>query len=234
MAFKDDDLNMWNQWKSDPNSKNLSALIKQVKPILYTGTQAYRGSLSDAVIDAEAKKQAVTAFKTYDPSRGVKVSTHVMNYMPKVNRLNYKYQDLYKVPELRRIKFDTFNRATNDLNESLGREPTTEEVASSLGWSKAEVARHQAESFGELSDSQPYAADVGAYDLETENIAAYVYHDLTPRDKLVLEHTTGYNGKQVLNRQQIMKQLNMTSGQLSYAKQRISQKILEAKGRGIT
>lgn len=233
MSISDQDLNKWNTWKKDPSSNNLSSLVKQMNPVIFKAVQINQGSLSPAVIEAEAKLQAFKAFKTYDPSKNVKLSTHLTNQLQKVSRLNYKYQELYKVPEDRRIKFNTFNSVKDTLKDSMGRDPTTEELASNLGWSNAEIKRYASEERSELSTSLPYSSDIGSYDTADETLLAYIYHDLDPQQKLVLEYVTGYNGRKRLSNSEIKNKLGITQGQLSYMKGQFTQKIKDARGRGI-
>jgi hypothetical protein len=52
-----------------------------------------------------------------------------------------------------------------------------------------------------------------------------VYHDLSPLQKSIFEHTTGYGGAPVLDGKAMMKKLNLTQGQLSYEKSKIIARI---------
>jgi DNA-directed RNA polymerase specialized sigma subunit len=176
-------------------------------------------------LESEAKLQAVKAFETYSPSIGVKLSTHLTNYLKKVNRLAYKHQEIYTVPEDRRIKYHTFDRVKENLKDSLDRDPTIEEMAHELKWSRAEVGRYYKEQRRELSDTQPHANDIPIYTDTKSALLSYAYHDLPPKDKLLLEYTMGYGGKPKMSDPEIMRKLNMTRGQLSYAKKLLTNKV---------
>jgi len=199
---------------------------------MFSATKINQGTLAPAVIQAEAKLQALKAFQTYDPKHEVKLSTHVHNYLQKVNRLNYQYQEIFAVPEQRRIKYTTFQKAKQDLEESLRREPNAEELADHLHWSRAEVGRFLAESKTELSDSQPHASDLGIHEDPHASVMSYLYNDLPPEKKLLFEHAMGYNGKARLSNPQLMKKLNLTQGQLSYAKKDLRDLVMKAKQGG--
>jgi DNA-directed RNA polymerase specialized sigma subunit len=231
MTVQDDDLQHWQTWKHSPTPENLSALVGQVQPLLYRATQINQGSLPPAVIEAQAKLEAKKAFQSFDPKRGVKLSTHVTNYLQKVNRLNYKYQEIYAVPENRRIKFTAYQTAKDDLAEDLGREPNLSELSSHLHWSQAEVARFNSEGIHELSDNQPYMSDANSNDTADDTLVSYAYNDLLPNHKVVFEHTTGYGGKPIMSGHDLMKKLDMTQGQLSYAKSRIKEAFKKAMKR---
>lgn len=223
--MESDDIQKWRAWKQNPTPDNLNTLLRQMAPIMYSATKINQGTLSPALVEAESKIQAVSAFKSFDPNRGVKLSTHLTNCLQKVNRLNYKYQEIFAVPEQRRIKYTVFHAAKSHLNDTNNRDPTSEELAHHLGWSRAEVNRFNSENRTELSDAQPHANDVALHDTTDSTLISYVYNDLTPKNKLLFEHTTGYNNKPILNNPQLMKKLDMTQGQLSYAKKQLTHHV---------
>lgn len=235
MSAAEKDIAYWTAWRAKPTSDNLHNLLKQVTPVLHNAVKANQGTLSPNVIMAEAKIQAVGAFKTFDPKMGVKLSTHLTNSLQKVNRLNYKYQEVFEVPEQRRIKFKTYQNTKTHLEETLNRQPTSEELAHELHWSMAEIERFEQESRKELSDSQPISSGISGKDTTQNALEAYIYHDLpTPEHKLVFEHTTGYGGKAQLSNPEIMKKLKITQGQLSYYKKTLRDITKNAQGRDIS
>lgn len=224
------DYKYWEQWNKTKDDKDLSVLLKQVNPLIQYSVFQQKGSLPTPIIEAEAKLQAVNAFKTYDPSKGTKLSTHLTNYLKKVSRLNYQYQEIYKVPEARRIKYQTFTTAKDELTQKYGRPPTVLELAEKLNWSNAEVSRFLSESKQELSDSQPLSNDTKFYgDNSDSTMLAYIYNDLPTKDKLLFEHTTGYGGKPILDNNELAKRLEMTPGQISYAKKKLVNKIVDVR-----
>lgn len=233
MSVGDKDVEYWQNWKRDKNPQTLSTLLKQVKPVIYKATSINQGSLAPAVIEAEAKIQAVKAFETYDPRRGVKLSTHLTNYMQKVNRLNYKYQEIYSVPEHRRIKFTSFEQVRERLKDLYGRSPTDQEMADEMQWSVAEVNRFMLENKKELSDTQPYSSDIHSNDTQRQTTLQYVYNDLSPKHQKIFEHTTGYNDKPIYDNEKLRQKFKLTQGQLSYAKSMLKDKVKDAFGMGI-
>lgn len=228
MKTSDKDLQYWEIWNKSKRQEDLSSLLKQVNPLINKAVYKQSGSLAPAILESEAKIQALNAFKTFNPQKQVKLSTHVTNYLKKLTRLNYEHQEVFKVPEARRIKYHTYATVKSHMEEDVGRAPTLEELAEKLGWSYAEVGRFQRENKKELSDAQPISNDANFFRKDTAaRTLAYIYNDLPPKDKLVLEYTTGYGGKDVLSNKEIMKKLNMTQGQLSYAKTKLTDKLVE-------
>ena len=57
----------------------------------------------------------------------------------------------------------------------------------------------------------------------------YAYHSMSPRQQIIFEHTSGYQGVKRLTNKQIMKKLNITQGVLSYEKNKINSLLKELK-----
>ena len=230
MTPKDKDVALWKQWNKSKSTSDLSKLLHQVNPLIYTVAQQYAGNIAPAILEAEAKIQAVRAFNTYNPNKGTKLSTHLMNQLKKTSRFAYKHQEIYTVPEDRRIKYHTFNSVKSHLKDKYDRDPTIEELADSLKWSNSEVKRYHNEDIKELSDSQPIATDSGFYKHQTDPITSYIYNDLAPDEKVLMESITGLNGKSPLSNKEVMRKLNMTQGQFSYAKRKLVNKLKRLRG----
>ena len=230
MSYKDQDYDLWNTWKETKDKKDLSKLLNNMKPIIYTQIKPLRGAISDKVLETEAKIQAMNAFRSYSPSKATKLSTHVTNQLQKVNRLVYNNMEMLSIPEARRIKFKNFEAVSSHLEDEFGRPPTISELADELGWSRAEVQRFKNESWKELSDSTPTMFDVSANDDPNHALVSYVYNDLSPKHQNVFEMVGGYGGKRQKSDDEIMKKLRMTRGQLSYAKTKIKKELQTALG----
>ena len=226
----DHDFTLWNSWKQSNSEKDLSKLLKNMAPVLYSATKPLQGSASPKILEAEAKIQAMKAFKTYDPNKGTKLSTHVTNQLQKVNRLAYGNMELLSVPEHRRYKYKTFDAARTNLGEDLGRDPNLLELSDELGWSRAEVERFQQENRKELSESRPGVSDLSFGNDPNEMLLSYVHSDLSPEQQSVFEMSTGYGGSEQKDNPSIMQTLKMTIGKLSYTKNLIKKKIQMAMG----
>lgn len=227
---KNKDLELWKTWNQSKDPSDLSSLYKSINPLIHHSIKPLRGSVSDTVLESEAKLQALKAFKTFDPSKDVQLSTHVANQLKKVNRITYNNMELLSVPEKRRIKFKNYEATESNLEEELGRPPSMVEMADALGWSKAEVARHKSESWKELSASNPNVSDAGFHDDANSTLTSYVYNDLNPRYQTIFEMATGYGGNKEYSNKQIMKKMKLTQGQLSYAKTKIKKSFKKALG----
>lgn len=227
---KDKDLELWKTWNQSKDPKDLSSLYKNINSLIHHNINPLKGSVSDRVLESEAKLQALNAFNTFDPSKDIQLSTHVTNHLKKVNRIAYNNMELLSVPEQRRIKFKNYEAVHSNLEEDLGRPPSMNEIADALGWSLSEVARHKSENWKELTASNPNVSDVGFHDDANNTLTSYVYNDLTPEHQTIFEMTTGYGGQKELSNEQIMKKMKLSQGQLSYAKTKIKNNFKKALG----
>lgn len=224
MNTKERDLELWRTWKKTRSDPDLAALMKQMNPIIQKEVNRWSGVLARPVVEMEARRLAIQAFDNYNEFAGAAVSTHLTNYLQKLSRLIYTHQNLARIPEYQTLKINAFNRARSELETTLGREPTTEELADSVGWSKSQIADlHKLTRPEQLEfhDSMPSFAKEG----EDDGTIDLVYHDLNPTQKIIFEHQTGYGGKQKLSNKDLMKKLSLTQGQLSYEKRRLVERI---------
>jgi len=226
-AAKDKDL--WNKWRDDPSKGNLGNLLNQVNPILQKEVNRWQGGpVARPVLEIQAKKIAIDAFDSFDPSKAA-LGTHVTNQLKGLSRNPYTYASPARMPEHRQVKSSTFRNADETLKEVLGRSPTTSELAAELAWSQREVQRFRDEQRATYSTSMPVPPGFEQYSPD-KTLVDFVYHDLADQDKRVFEHTTGYGGASVLTGRQMTSSTGMTQGQISHSKRRIRRLFEEASG----
>jgi DNA-directed RNA polymerase sigma subunit (sigma70/sigma32) len=179
------------------------------------------------MLETQAKILAVKAIRSFDPNRGVKLSTHVTNQLQKLSRVNYAHQNAARVPEHSMLQFHTFNIAKEDFRTDNGREPTTVELADSLKWSPRKIEQFETQ-FGraELLESKDSPADLFVPHQHDPRLG-YAYHSMSPRQQKIFEYSTGYNGVTRMSNSKIMKKLKITQGVLSYEKNKIKKMLRE-------
>ena len=229
MNRHEEDAQAWGQWKSSGNKQDLSTLFKRVNPIINKEVNRWAtGPVSRPVLVIEAKKMALNGFKSFDPSKA-KLGTHVTNQLKGLSRIVYTYTNPARLPENKTLKVGTYLNAKMTLEDELGRAPTTNEVSEHLAWSPKETERYSNELRAGYSTSKPVPPGFEKYDSD-DGIVEFLYNDLADQDKLVMEHTTGYGGKPILDAKSLMSKTGMTQGQISHAKRRIRRKIEEVRG----
>jgi DNA-directed RNA polymerase specialized sigma subunit len=216
----DDEL--YQKWKRTGAPQDLSALVKNLEPLIHAEVNRRAGTLSRDLLVVQAKKLAVDAIKSYNPNVGVKISTHVTNQLQKLSRVNYAHQNAARIPEHSMLQFHSVRIATEDFKAEHGYEPSTEELADTMGWSPKKLEQFQKQfdrqEFLEHAKESPGNLFVAAtHDPRID----YVYSTLTSRQQQIFEYTTGYHGKPRLKNPELLKKLGITQGVLSYEKTKI-------------
>lgn len=224
------DMALYEAWKNNPSKTNMNALLKQLDPLITTEVTKQMGSIAVPTLRAQAKNFAIKAIKTYKPGVGAKLSTHVVNYLKQLRRVNYQYQNLIRMPENRQIQVQTYKDARQVLSDKYRRDPTIQELADHLMWPLKEVARMEKELHIEVPESQAvFEPAFAKFNDELDRKLDYVYFSLDPRDKIIFEHLTGYGNKPKLSVTEIANKLKVTPSLISQRKQSIN-KLLQRAG----
>lgn len=225
MPIKEDDITLWKKWKKDKTPSNAADLVNQLLPLVKSDIQRHSRNIPYAIAEAHAKDLILQAAENYNPNSGASLSTFVKSYMVKLNQRSAAWRTPMKIPEHRSYKYNNFKQSFEHLAENLNREPTVAELADHLKWSQAEVQRFLKEIRGEFTEDRPFISTYNPKQSSEEEMIDFIYHDLTSREKLLLEYTTGYGGKPKLSNPEIMKRMNINQNQLSYERRKLSDKI---------
>ena len=147
------DQEAYNRWRASGSKKDMGLLIDQLGKVIYHEVKRASGTLPTSALAAEAKNWTIKAIKSYDPDKGTLISTHVMNYLPKIRRMNYKFQNSARLPEHMQLKYHDYNHALTGLSEELNREPTDAELAARLGWTKGQTVKYKNSLYADLIES---------------------------------------------------------------------------------
>lgn len=217
------DLHYYNLWKQTGDKQHMGMLLKSLKPLMIKEVHKVSGTLPTAALMASAKRWTIHAVKTYDPTKGAQLSTHVTNWLQKIKRENYKYQNAARIPENLHIEFGKFKEAEESFKERFDRDPTDDELAHELGWSKKQVVNLKSRNYEDRT--------------EGANEAPSVVHK-TNEESLFIEHL-----KQVLSHSQqemlfnpkemsvadLAKSLGMTMSKYQYERGKLVKFIEEQK-----
>lgn len=213
------DLELWHQWKETGSKQHLGQLVDQLGPLIYHEVQRASGSLPTSALAAEAKKWTVKAVTTYDPSKGTTLSTHVMNYLPKVRRLNYKYQNAVRLPENMQLKYHEYNKALTDLTEELGRDPNPDEMSRRLGWSKPHVVKFSNSLYSDMIESQSERAAEYTQFNDRSILMQHLLQQLNETETFILENSDKLTVKQMCDK------LGVNVNRYNYLRRKLIQKI---------
>lgn len=224
------ELSIWKSWKKTEDPKALGKLMDSFQPVIAITVRRFESvPIPESSIEAEAKRQALNAFKTYNPKAGAALGTHVHNYMQKVNRFVYEHQNVGRIPEHRITQIGTYQAVKGELKEKKGREASAMEISDELGWSLPEVERMERELRREVPETAVLDVDFSfSQTSDAQKILQYIYYELNPNERVVFEYLTGWAGKPKLSEAEISSRMGITHDRVKKLKAGIAAKI---KGR---
>lgn len=203
-------------WQQSPSPQTSSVFLRTVAPVLNMAVQPLGNS---PTLRGQAKRLALQAAGSYDPSRG-SLKTHLMSHLRGLNRIAIDQASPIQVPERRRLQQQSLTVAEADLRDSLGRDPADVELADHTGVPVQRIrqlrmaARPVSE--GAFSDADSNAtAPAVSHPVPLTIWHDYIRDDLSPRDQLLLDYATGENGREQLPSREIARRLGITPGAVS-------------------
>lgn len=230
-ATRQREFEMWQQWKGNGEQPDdLRPLLKSFKPLIRSRANSWanRADMPPESVHMEFTNQAVNAFKTYNPDKGTQLGSWVTTNLQKAQRWVSTYQDPTRIQETRYYKTGQWDNAVANLDDQLGREPTTREIAEALGWSEAEAGRMEKEKRKSLYTSKFEGYDPTSIMPSRESeVLKLVRYELNPEELNVYDYTIGANGKPQLRPGEIAKELKMSPSKVTRIRTSITAKIDE-------
>ena len=193
---------------------DVEKLISENKRLIELEAARHSSNLPAITVQVEAYKLAREAAKSYDPKSGYKFSTYLVNSLKKLSRLSTQYGNVVRTPENVQFGVNKLQNLEKDLEHTLGRSPTIEELSHHSGFSIPAVVKTLKSKKAVTGLSSVFDAPT-LMDSSNDEWIQFVYHDLSDRDKLIFEHKTGFGGKPVLDNAGIAKKLNLSPSTLS-------------------
>ena len=195
---KAQELDLYHQWKKKQDKDSFQALYKTMKPLITDASKraAYGSNIPYSAHHVYAARNFLDALRTYNPTGGASLQTHVFGAVQqKAKRLNYLFQNIGSMPEPRAQIVGEYQNEVGNLRASLGREPSTAEVADRMGIGLKEVANLHKEirkdlALDEGTEEMPYFESS-----RDEEILEYLYYELMPEEKIVYEYLFGKHGR---------------------------------------
>lgn len=217
------DQELYEEWKQTGNKHALGQLIQQLSPLIYSEVQRQAGTLPNTALSAEAKKWAIKAINNYDPKHGASISTHVTGYLRKVRRMNYKFQNAARLPENMQLNYKLWDRALQGLADKLNREPTDDEMANELGWTKGQTVKYRNSLYEDLIESATARPFETTRFNENKILLDHVMSQLSPEEKIIWE-----NSKE-LSSEELAQKLGININRLNYLKAKLKTKVQTIK-----
>lgn len=221
--YKSKDIELYNNWNKTKSKKDMTLLVNHLSPLIYKEVSRAAGTLPLAALHAEGKNWTIKAIETFDPSRGFALSTHVTNYLQRVRRLNAKYQHAARLPENMKNDFHIYKKGLDQLTDLHNREPTEEELANHIGWSKGTVVKFRKRVYTDLMEGMDDRPDEVAQYSDESILMNELLSQLTEEEKVIL-----FN-KQKMTSSQLATKLGVNMNRLNYLQSKLVEKIHRLK-----
>ena len=203
-------------WKAAPSPQTNSSMLRAIAPIIDSAVKPLGGS---PLLYGQARRIAVQSLAGYDPERA-SLKTHLMSQLQGLKRLSANQDEIIHVPERQRMQRKHLADTELNLRDSLGRDPDDTELADASGVGVSQIVklrkltRPVAESafgFNDDTDATPGMQSRPNLTL----LHSFVRDDMSPTDRLVLDYSTGANGRDKLEPREIARRLSITPGAVS-------------------
>lgn len=217
--------NVFGQWQKTRTPEVNTKLLSTLQPVIDTAVSSYAGANMSPTIRSRAKLMALKAMETYDPNRG-NVRTHLLSQLQGLRRMSAQEQNIIPIPEQVGLDFQRLSESENELRDRLGRDPTDDELADHTSLSTRRIKKIRAfhqpipesatilENDDESQDGGVASTIPGA-NRGADAWMSFVYDDLSPTDKLIMDMSLGRNGKRRTSSQEIARRLNISPGAVS-------------------
>lgn len=214
----------FNAWKKAPTPETTGALLRSVDKDIERGIAAHVGQ-SNPMLKSQAKRLAIQAMGSYDPTRA-RLGTHIVNHLQGLKRIARKQNEILSVPERVVLDQHYVHQHEVELTDELGRSPTMSELADRTGLSTKRIvhvrsyrpAMAEGTLMGQSEQSDENAEFQPAVDHDSTAWQQAVYFDLDNVNKKIMEMTLGLDGNKPLSNQQVAVRLKLSPGAISQRK----------------
>ena len=218
-------------WKKTPSNLSSAQLLRAAAPVMDKAMTSYAGR-KGPILKARAKLLALSAFKKYDPNKGTKLGTYLMTQLQPLKRVGLQTGQAVHVPEQLVYDKTSVDNSRKAFQASLGREPSDDELADRTGLSATRirmVGRVPTVVSGTQAEGGSYGPGITQNTAE-DNWLEYVYHELSPKDKLILDYRLGRHNREKLSNNEIARKSGMTPSAVTQRMAKIVARLQEGEG----
>ena len=215
------------QWRKSPTEANRDQMLSKLSPIINQAVNQVSGDRNYLTI--RGKILAMQALDKYDPAAS-SLSTYLSHALLPLRRHARAQMNVLSVPERTMLLASQLESAEVELEDKLGRAPTTEELADHMKMSAAAIKRAR---------QSQHAYNTGALDTPDEEgnvrsvsvsrrIPEKYQHDYMlsrfssdPVSAFIYENDFQLNGRKKMSTADLAKKLKITSGAVSQRRQKI-------------
>lgn len=223
------EMEAWERWRQDQNPQDFKFLLDSYQPFFNTMGRRYMqtSSLPPSTVKAEMIQNFHRALQTYNPTFNIQLSSHVGNHLKRTGRYLRTYQNIGKIPDPRAQQIGTFQTREQVLFESLGRPPSTAELADDLGISPKDIELLRQEIRKDILIDEPTSGVADFADISSQALQQmqFLHAELNPEQQNILEHTYGLYGRQpITNNNELGETLGLSPQKVRAIKRQIAKR----------
>lgn len=215
----------YSTWLADPTPGNLNAVVRSLdKTVGYAISSL--GVADNPQMRHQARLFVADAVKKFDPASGVKLGTWAQSNLQSLRRFRREHAGPVKVPE--RAQLDAWHLETvrRKYLDEHGVDPDVKQLADASHLSVKRIADVRKATRPVVASGQIEEASLGMSDYMGEALE-YLYDESDATDRAIIEHTTGYGGKPVLQKNETAALLGISPSQVTRRSERIGQRLLD-------
>lgn len=222
---KQEEVELWRQWKAEPSNTTLKPLLKSLEPIIEHHVNKMHGNLPRSALKAQMIQLTVNALPGYDPDKA-QLNTYLFNTAgQKLHRYVYTYQNMGQIPEPRIIQIGTFNRVRSNLEQELGRPPTYDEIADEMKVPAKQLKLLDKELRQDLIQDINYINVSEQNTSMIDDSIIMLHAELTGLDRDVMEYVYGLEGRPALSNTEIANKLGISPSMVTQIKTKIATRL---------
>lgn len=222
---KQKELELWKNWKTNPNNDTLKPLMKSLNPFIENQVSKLHGNLPRSALKGQMTQLVINALPGYDPSKA-QLNTYLGNTAGmKLHRYVYNYQNMGQIPEPRIILISRFRRTKDNLENELGRPPTYEEIADEMRIPVKQIKTLEKELRQDLIQDGNFTNIFADANTEIDDAIIMLSAELVGQEKEVVEYLYGLNGKPKLQGNEIAVKLGISPSMIVVIKNKIANRL---------
>lgn len=220
-------------WLQEPNLDNTSTLLNRLRPTIQKGITTHVGPNASPTIVSRAKLLALDHARSYNPSSGASLQTHVFNGMQGLKRYASREGMVISMPERLLLQKKRLERAHSDFRAENGRDPSDDELRQHSGLATRDIERirrlpstiNEGRFYQDLGEDSPGlpAVEQGRHAIDAWR--DMIYHSASEPDKVIMEHSLGLGGKPVLDNAGIAVRLGISPSAVSQRKAALQKQL---------
>ena len=184
------------RWQKSQDPDSFDRIYNKYKNTVFSHVNKYKGgNVSPDLIHAKAISLLADALETYDPKKKAGFHTHLHNRLLKLYRYVNSKQNVAYIPEHQSLHIVSFLNVRDNLKDTLGRDPSYEELADALRMDVNDVIKLDKSLVSEINIGENL--DFNTFNSELEDpIQIFVWDSIPTEYKALYEAIIGVGGKE--------------------------------------